>query len=220
MSSPSPNSYLVQQPQQARSRDTMSQILEAATQILDNKTFEELTVVEVVQNAGCSVGAFYGRFKDKDALLEALDERFFLEFERDVREFLTPSNWVDKSFTEIIERVTVLLIEIYSKQKGVLRSLNLKARLHGDIRFRKREKEAWDELFPQLQQILLLHQSEITHPDPILATHLGFQQLFFTMREVLLWEPLRQDAPYDRETLIHELSRAYVAYLGVLEGRA
>ena len=49
-----PTPYLVQPPQQARSRETMSQILDAASQILETKTFEELIIAEVVQQAGTS----------------------------------------------------------------------------------------------------------------------------------------------------------------------
>jgi AcrR family transcriptional regulator len=209
--------YLVQQPQQARSRESMNQMLDAAAQILETKTFEELTIAEVVQQAGTSVGAFYGRFKDKDGLLQALDERFFQEFEEAITALLTPSNWAGKSISYIIEGVTRLLVQTYSKQKGVLRSLNLKARLYGDTRFKKREQRAWTELFPRLQNALLAHQNEILHPNPSLATRLGFQQLFFTMREILLWEPLRDDIPYVEEELIAELTRAYLAYLGVQE---
>lgn len=209
--------YLVQQPQQARSRETMNQILDAAAQILETKTFDKLTIAEVVQLAGTSVGAFYGRFKDKEALLQAIDERFFEDFEEAITVLLAPRNWEGKSISYIIESVTRLIVQTYSKNRGVLRSLNLKARLYRDSRFKKREQRAWNELFPQFQNTLLSHQNKISHPNPALATRLGFQQMFFSAREILLWEPLREDVPYDNEVLIAELSRAYLAYLGVHE---
>ena len=212
-------SYLVQEPQQVRSQKTMNQILDAAAQILETKTFEELTIAEVVRQAGTSVGAFYGRFKDKDALLQALDERFFQVFEQEIKDLLAPSNWAGKSISHVIEDATRLMVETYSTERGVLRSLNLKARLHGDSRFKKREQRAWEELFPQLQETLLAHQEEITHPNPSLASRLGFQQMFFTMREILLWEPLRGGPHYETEELIAELTRAYLAYLGVPEAQ-
>mgnify|MGYP005857522717 FL=1 len=61
------------------------------------------------------------------------------------------------------------------------------------------------------------HREKITHPDPSRAIRLGFQQVFYTMREILLWEPLRGEQPVDTEDLIAELTRAYLAYLGVQE---
>ncbi len=209
--------YLVQQPQQARSRETMTQILDAAAQILESKTFEELTLAEVVQQAGTSVGAFYGRFKDKEGLLHALDERFFEEFEAGIRALLTQPGWSQAPLAQIVRDVARFLAETYQRQRGLLRSLNLKARLHGDSRFKEREQRAWDELFPQLQDILLQRQDEIRHPNPALATYLGFQQLFFALREILLWEPLHGGRTYQMDELIDELSRAYLAYLGIQE---
>ena len=108
------------------------------------------------------------------------------------------------------------MVTTYSQDKGVLRALHLKARLSGDARFRARERRAWDELFPRFQATLLAQRAAITHPDPPLAIRLGFQQMFFALRELLLWEPLRT-AAYPQDMLIHELTRAYLAYLGARE---
>ena len=213
LTTPSP----VQQPQQARSRESMNQMLDAAAQILETKTFEALTIAEVVQRAGTSVGAFYGRFKDKDGLLHALDERFFQEFERDFTTLICQPEWSESPIAGIIRDTARFLVETYRKQSGVLRSLNLKARLYGDTDFKAREQRAWKELYPQLQNILLAHQAEMSHPNPSLAIQLGFQQMFFTLREILLWDPLRESRSYEKEELIAELSRAYLAYLGIWE---
>ena len=207
----------IQQPQQTRSRETMKLILEAAAQILEEKNFEELTIAEVVQKAGTSVGAFYGRFKDKEALLQTLDEQFFETFEAAVRAVLAPQNWEGKSISSIVREVTRLVVNTYSKEKGVLRSLNLKSRLTRDASFKKREQSAWADLYPQFQQALLSNRQVITHPDPALAIRLGFQQLFYGAREILLWEPFREPVHYTNEELITELTRAYLAYLGVKE---
>lgn len=209
--------YLVQQPRQARSRETMTQILDAAAQILESKTFEELTLTEVVQRAGTSVGAFYGRFKDKEGLLHALDERFFQEFERGFYDLIHQPGWAAQPLPCLIRQTVGFLAAMYGKNRGVLRSLNLKARLYGDSRFKQREQRAWDELYPRFESLLLARQAEIRHPNPALAVRLGFEQLFFTLREILLWQPLRGGPDYDLETLVDELTRAYLAYLGVQE---
>lgn len=209
--------YLVQQPQQARSRNTMNQILDAAAQILETKTFEELTISEVVQQAGTSVGAFYGRFRDKDGLLQALDERFFLNFERSFNAMLSQSGWADQPLARIVQDAVEFMVTAYGKEQGVLRSLNLKARLYSDNRFKEREQRAWIELFPRLQEVLLQHRAEISHPDPGLATRLGFQQMFFAAREFLLWEPMRAGWLYEKDQLTLELTRAFLSYLGVME---
>ena len=61
-------------PLQARSRETHRRILEAVGELLKTKTFAELTVAEIAVRSRSSVGAFYARFSDKDALLGQLDE--------------------------------------------------------------------------------------------------------------------------------------------------
>ncbi len=196
----------------------MIQILDAAAQILETKTFDELTVAEVVEQAGTSVGAFYGRFRDKDGLLQALDERFFEEFEARFEALLATPGWAEQPLARLVRDAVAFIVTTYSHDQGVLRSLNLKGRLHGDSRFREREQRAWDELFPRLQAILLAHQGEMSHPDPRLATRLGFQQMFFAARELLLWEPVRGGHVYPADELVRELTRAFLAYLGAEEG--
>src|SRR2546430_7916872 len=64
-------------PQQTRSQETLDRILDAAERVLDEKSFTEATLAEIMERAGVTVGAFYRRFPDKDALLHLLDERFF-----------------------------------------------------------------------------------------------------------------------------------------------
>ena len=64
---------------QSRSRRTEHAIRQAALRLLAGKPFEEITVAEIAEAAGVSVGGFYRRFRDKRAVLslaqhEALDE--------------------------------------------------------------------------------------------------------------------------------------------------
>jgi AcrR family transcriptional regulator len=207
--------YLVQEPQQTRSKETMDRLLQAAAELLEEKSFDELTINDVVERAGSSVGAFYGRFKDKNGLLEALDVRFFTGFEDRLNALLQSRQWKEAPMAVVIADLTRLMVDLYSKDRGVMRALVLKARQYDNPRFKRREQYAWKTLFPRLQVALLSHADEIRHPDPLLATRLGFQQMFFTMREILLWEPLRGGMSYDTEALIAELTRGFVAYLNL-----
>ena len=207
----------IREPQQARSQKTMNQILDTAAAILEQKTFDQLTVSEVVHQAGTSVGAFYGRFRNKQALLQALDERFFQRFEQDFEELQLELDWDNQTITTIIHDTAKFLVEVYRRDTGVLRSLNLKARLSDDSQFKAREKNAWDTMYPQLQRRLLQHAACITHQDPDLAVRFGFRQMFFSIREFLLWGSLRENFRYDLETLSNESARAFLSYLGVEE---
>ncbi len=63
-------------PRQSRSQATLERLLYAAEELLNTQTFEEITVADIVERAGSSVGSFYARFPTKDALLIALLELY------------------------------------------------------------------------------------------------------------------------------------------------
>jgi AcrR family transcriptional regulator len=66
---------------QARSRKTRDALIAAAWKLLEAHPWQVISINDIVKVAGCSVGAFYSRFADKEALLESLagewlDERW------------------------------------------------------------------------------------------------------------------------------------------------
>lgn len=57
---------------QARSRATRQRILKVLAKALEDQSIDTLTVADIARQAKSSVGAFYGRFADKAAALDAL----------------------------------------------------------------------------------------------------------------------------------------------------
>src|SRR3954466_6943772 len=96
------HSQFFRPPQQSRSQETLDRILDAAEQVLETKAFGEATLAEIMERAGVTVGAFYRRFPDKDALLHHLDERFFAELHRRADEVLNPDRWHSEGSRVII----------------------------------------------------------------------------------------------------------------------
>ena len=64
-------------PMQERSRKTAEMFVAAAMELLRDKTYAELSVAELAQRAGRSVGVFYQRFGSKDDFLTVLLRAFF-----------------------------------------------------------------------------------------------------------------------------------------------
>ncbi len=62
-------------PQQKRSEKTRKRILGAVEKLVKNGEYNSATVQDIVRAAGCSTGAFYGRFSDKNAALLAIIDR-------------------------------------------------------------------------------------------------------------------------------------------------
>src|SRR5947207_2862540 len=115
-------------PQQVRSRETLDRILDAAEQVLEEKAFGEATLAEIMERAGVTVGAFYRRFPDKDALLHHLDERFFADMHRRADQVLDPARWQGAPSAAFLREFTSQAVEVYSTRRGLLRSLFLRAR--------------------------------------------------------------------------------------------
>jgi AcrR family transcriptional regulator len=68
-------------PRQARARATVDAIVEAASQVLCDRGFDETTTDRVAERAGVSVGTLYQYFPDKGSLVVALFERHLDEIE-------------------------------------------------------------------------------------------------------------------------------------------
>jgi AcrR family transcriptional regulator len=65
----SPSIHSRKQPQQARSEELVSAILEAAIQVLAKEGFQRFTTARVAEKAGVSVGSLYQYFPNKASIL-------------------------------------------------------------------------------------------------------------------------------------------------------
>ena len=66
---------LIHEPRQSRSQNTQERLLSALVLLLEERSFEQITIRDLAMRAGVSSGTIYRRFKDKDALLPVLYER-------------------------------------------------------------------------------------------------------------------------------------------------
>jgi AcrR family transcriptional regulator len=57
---------------QKRSQKTYDALIETTFKLLQQRDFDEISIAELAQKAGYSVGAFYARFRSKDELCDAL----------------------------------------------------------------------------------------------------------------------------------------------------
>lgn len=85
MSSVSSSIASSQRIKQKRSQKTYDALIETAFKLLEEREFDDISIAELAQKAGYSVGAFYARFKSKDELFEALMTRH-IEHRRAERE--------------------------------------------------------------------------------------------------------------------------------------
>jgi AcrR family transcriptional regulator len=204
----------VRPPQQARSQETLDRILDAAEALVREKGFDDTPVSEIVQRAGSSVGSFYSRFPDKDALLHALFDRFHEQAIATADEALEPGRWRGAPLGEILAAVVHFLAEIYREQRGLIRAFAI--RHHVDPSYQMRRERLSHHVAAGLSALLLERRAEIGHADPERAAAFGLTLVFSTLDNTMLFGELRSGAfALSDSDVAAELTRAYLAYLGV-----
>lgn len=109
------------QPQQPRSRATVSVILDAAIRVLDREGSDALTTSRVAEVAGVSVGTLYQYFAHKDAILEALQQRELERAAAMLERLLKDAQ--PKTNRELAESVVLELLALYRAAPGLHRVL-------------------------------------------------------------------------------------------------
>ena len=202
-------------PRQTRSQETLDRVLDAAEVVLEDKSFGETTVAEIMERAGVTVGAFYRRFADKDALLYLLDQRFFGAIRERGDKLLAEERWRGASIQDVLSAFASDAVQIYRSKRGIIRSLFLRARVDPVIQTTSRQL---NQHFIQRLQLLLTDASrrdEITHPDPGRAIALGFVMFVGALRETTVFgETWPDHQVLVRDNLPEELARSYLSYLG------
>jgi AcrR family transcriptional regulator len=173
-------------PKQARSDASLARILKAARELLETSSFEELSVAGLARRARSSVGAFYGRFADKQALLEQLAEVYAGEAHAAVQAFAGARAQGAGDLEGELEAVVDFAIHFHRERAGVVRALLLEARARpgGRVAERVRRMKA---LPPTLERRILAHRAAIAHPDPEWAVAEGFFVVLAAVRERVIF---------------------------------
>ena len=115
----------IRPPQQARTRQTLTRMLDAAEKMVASKGFADTAITEIAKAAGGSVGGFYRRFEDKQGLLQALHARFCEEARATADAALDPHRWRDASTAEVVREFVAFLVRIFREREGSFRAYQL-----------------------------------------------------------------------------------------------
>jgi AcrR family transcriptional regulator len=121
----------VVEPLQDRSRRTYEAILEATEALLREKSFEEITVLEIVRTGGVSIGSFYARFASKESLLPVLYQRYEERISKRAAEL---SGEIERARTllDACLAVTRSLAGVFQANPNLMRAIILLARSNPD----------------------------------------------------------------------------------------
>lgn len=204
----------VSRPKQARSEQTLHRLLDAAEQLIQEKGLAGVSIPEIVSRAESSVGGFYARFKDKNELLRALEERFLHRLDEQVVELVDPGHWQRATTAEIVASCMNELVSTFRAEHNMISAFLVRAAAHVEIRdegmrFQQRVES-------RMRDLLLTRRDEISHPEPEVAIDLAVQLAFGLMLQNAIFGELRAgDQVLDDAAIEAELVRNFLAYLGI-----
>ena len=206
-------------PQQARSRESLNKLLRAAQEVLGQKGVDGATIPVIAQHAGLTPGAVYRRFRDKDALLEAVILGMLKRQDEGIRTALTPDMARQIPLPVFAEQLIHSVLVSYRRNAGMIRAMRQFSQARLQTPFFRRAARMEVSTYHYLVELFLVHRDEIQHSDPKIAVSFAVMMLISTLMELVvtegdlrLWKTL---LPQNDAALKVELSRAFLGYLGV-----
>lgn len=206
-------------PRQARSRETLRRLLDAAEAVLERHGLDGATLPRIARAAGVSPAGVYRRFRDKDALIAAVFRRFGEIGAAEAERPLDAGAIRTAGLETAVRQWTGALVGAYRARPGLLRATMEYTRRHPDAPFIRRQVALEGRNFHRMATVLLLFRERIRHPDPEFAVRWAMLLAGAVLRERLLFDHgklVESLAPASDERLREELAETILRYLGVL----
>jgi len=207
---------LVHTPKQTRSQNTQERVLRALEEMLSERFFEQITIRDLAARTGVASGTIYRRFKDKEALLPVLYERFDLmksewaagfwdDFDLDTERRLGPR----------IRHLVGKHLAFYKAHAPILRTVYLYMRLHGELSIEDIDEKRQSLYVHMLEPVLAALASEERVEPNADQVKLFLLLLLSSVNERMLFGDLKpaRTLQMDDEAFVTELAAALQAYL-------
>jgi AcrR family transcriptional regulator len=197
--------------QQRRSQRSLERIVEALEGLIEEKTFEEITVTEVCKRAKVAVGTFYDRVGNKDALLEHLRRRFYVEILAQIDQAFAPGRFDGLSPQAMLAINAREMVALHRRRQGAIRATIVEARRSAAFAAHARELNA---ILMQRVTAAWLRKREAFVPgvDPEQLVRSAFLLAVGFLREAVIWAEL-WPGHTDDETITADFERMLVNVL-------
>ncbi len=203
-------------PRQARSRATLTRLLDATEAVLREGGLEAATVPAIAARAGLSVGAVYRRFPDKDALLRAVHERTVVRLRELNESRMDPELFAGASLEQWVGAMIRGIVYVYRQDRRLMQAMLEYSDTHKDAGFRARAAEANRAALASFTRLVASKAAEVRHPHPETAARFALATMGLVLRGLILAD---HGAPGlelgDDVKLEDELTRLVLGYLGV-----
>jgi len=185
---------------QPRGRRTRDRLLNAGQRLITKHSIDALLVADIARAANCSVGAFYQRFRDKNAFFRALIAQYLSEG-RDA----TLALYATMDGDRLVHALVVETTDRFRRHAGLIRSA---------IRMRMDDNSIWNPIRESghfnagcfINWLSSCHGRPLTI-DQELAVRFAFQMLYGTLNNAIINQP----GPLDIEdaSFVAQLERAF-----------
>ena len=126
-----------------RSIKTKREILKAVHILMDEKSFEDITVVDIVNRADISRGTFYLHYEDKYIMLGALEEQLIQVISGKLDAILIETN----DLVEMITARKTVMLEVLKELKAEQQTLEVLMRTPAKKRIQNRIQAIMEQIF-------------------------------------------------------------------------
>lgn len=206
----------VRPPLQHRARRSLHRMLDATTELLAERPFDEITVDEIVGRAGYTKGAFYHRFDSKADLLRHLIERLTDGALEAWDGFLAPGAWEGKGLSELVEAMVRRLVAIYTRSGNVMCAFSYEVQWGDDDEIRALAAHLNRHVAAAFLDRVRERSDELTthaRADPEAAVRYWLTTVAATLRATLLWPDPSFGPPASPTEVEDRVLRMMVPYL-------
>lgn len=203
-------SSILQPPRQRRARETEQALLSAGRELLAERDFAAVSVAQIAAACQVSVGAFYGRFRDKMAFFDALRASVMEESDASVVRYMAEHRWQEAPARQIIEKTMRFMVNGCRNNRGIIRA-SLKHATTNPEQWLPHQKNG-QELLDRLV-ILLVPRLPGPPADAELRVCFAMQMVFGMLVNAVLNNP--GPLQLDDERLPVEIARMVNSYLGI-----
>ncbi|NIB42312.1 TetR/AcrR family transcriptional regulator [Pseudomaricurvus alkylphenolicus] len=201
----------VKVPQQKRSREKYEAMVRAAEKLFAKQGVQETSVQDIVGEAGVSVGAFYQRFENKEAMIHTI----FYQLEEEIvplaEDLEGPAN---QTLSDTLKSVVNIALSSSRAHRAVLVAMLMEVERNPNIR--NYVTHLRRKMGAVYTQALLRHANEITLPNIKQAAAMTNRIIYSYLTQVLLYEGNPETEKMLRHTTSDkELVKMLHAYLTV-----
>jgi len=175
-------------PRQVRSRESLRRMLDAAETVLATHGLQGATLPRIAAQAGVSPANVYRRFRDKDALMEAVFRRLTERSSAGVESQFDPETVRPIGIVQFSRNVIEGMIRGYRRDAGLSRALVEYSEQHWEISFVRKARASEARSFQRMVDTFLVWRDQIQHPHPERAIRFAFLMVAIALRELILFE--------------------------------